>query len=380
MKKNKENIIICVDWFYPAYKAGGPIQSVYNLVSHLKNDYEFWIFTSDTDLDGKLDLSFPKNQWKKNDGFNVIYIDSLPNLVINFRKLFMQNFIKGVYFNSMFSLKFFLLPFFISLGFDVKRTIAPRGMLGEKSLSYKTFKKKFFLNAVKFLKLHYKLHWHATDTYEQNRINHVFGCNIIIDKVGNLPKKNLNEYKPRIKKKNYLSLFTISRIAEIKNLDLTLNLLKKINKNLKINFKIIGPIDEKEYWSSCKKIIETLPKNIYVEYIGAIPNHEIINFIKDQHVMILPTQHENFGHVIMESWQTGCPVIISNNTPWKELYSKNIGYDINNNDINTYVNAISNFGKMNQTDYDKWSKSSYKFGKSFSENETLINKTKKIFL
>ena len=35
-------------------------------------------------------------------------------------------------------------------------------------------------------------------------------------------------------------------------------------------------------------------------------------------------QHENFGHVIVESWQNGCPVLISENTPWKNLESQKL--------------------------------------------------------
>ena len=38
--KNKK-VLICIDWFLPAYKAGGPIQSISNMVNHLKNHIEF---------------------------------------------------------------------------------------------------------------------------------------------------------------------------------------------------------------------------------------------------------------------------------------------------------------------------------------------------
>ena len=96
--------------------------------------------------------------------------------------------------------------------------------------------------------------------------------------------------------------------------------------------------------------------------------------------MILPTQHENFGHVIMESWQAGCPVIISKNTPWKDLESKQLGFDLDNNNLESYVKAIHHFAKMNQLEFDKWSRASYDFGKAFSQDKVIINKTKQLIL
>ena len=42
----------------------------------------------------------------------------------------------------------------------------------------------------------------------------------------------------------------------------------------------------------------------------------------------LPTQHENFGHVFIEAWAAGLPVITSDQTPWRDLQAKGIGWDI----------------------------------------------------
>jgi glycosyltransferase involved in cell wall biosynthesis len=40
----------------------------------------------------------------------------------------------------------------------------------------------------------------------------------------------------------------------------------------------------------------------------------------------MPTTHENFGHAIIESWGFGRPVLLSDNTPWKELQKEGLGY------------------------------------------------------
>ena len=46
----KNRILIFIDWFLPAYKAGGPIRSIANLVDHLSESFKFYIITGDRDL------------------------------------------------------------------------------------------------------------------------------------------------------------------------------------------------------------------------------------------------------------------------------------------------------------------------------------------
>src|SRR5580693_2914536 len=45
----KKKILLFTDWFYPGFMAGGPIQSSYNLINHLKEYYDFSVVTRDTD-------------------------------------------------------------------------------------------------------------------------------------------------------------------------------------------------------------------------------------------------------------------------------------------------------------------------------------------
>ena len=44
----KPSVLITIDWFDPAYKAGGPISSIVNLINHLHKDFDFYVFTGST--------------------------------------------------------------------------------------------------------------------------------------------------------------------------------------------------------------------------------------------------------------------------------------------------------------------------------------------
>jgi glycosyltransferase involved in cell wall biosynthesis len=45
-------------------------------------------------------------------------------------------------------------------------------------------------------------------------------------------------------------------------------------------------------------------------------------------LFFLPTANENFGFVILEALLAGCPVLISDQTPWRNLAEKGIGWDL----------------------------------------------------
>ncbi len=47
-------IFIIIPWFLPAFRAGGPVQSIANLVKQYNDDVQYFIFCSDTDLNGSL--------------------------------------------------------------------------------------------------------------------------------------------------------------------------------------------------------------------------------------------------------------------------------------------------------------------------------------
>ena len=60
----------------------------------------------------------------------------------------------------------------------------------------------------------------------------------------------------------------------------------------------------------------TLPPNVRVQYSGVVQRDDIPSILWESDCMVLPTAGENYGHVVAESLQAGCPVIITPRTPW----------------------------------------------------------------
>jgi len=379
MIKRKKKIAIFIDWFLPGYKAGGPITSVANIVSHLKNDFEFYIITSDRDLgDNEPYSGVERNKWVEQNGFQIMYLSPKNQKKSYYRNIFIANNFDFIYFNSLFSLKFTIHPLYLSKKYINRQKIilAPRGMLGQGAINIKPLKKKSFFLFSKLFNLFQGITWHSTNSLENTDIERTFGKETKIKIAENLSLVT-KEYLSKNKNKDLLLVF-YSRISKKKNLDFALNILSKID-NKKIRFDIIGPIEDKEYWTNCKKTISELPANITVNYIGLIKPEKAITELNKYDFLLLPTRHENFGHAIFEAFIAGCPIIISNNTPWQNLEEKNIGWDIDLQNTKKFINTIKYCANISQEKYNKMSEDAYNFAKKFANNPELVKKTKKLF-
>ncbi|MDB2463638.1 glycosyltransferase [Flavobacteriaceae bacterium] len=373
-------VLVFIDWFTPAFKAGGPIQSISNLVKHLGKDMDISIVTSDRDLGDKEGFSsVPLNVWFNLDGARIIYLEPKNQNKKKYKDILQEQAYDSIYFNSLFSVKFTLLPLWIVRKSKAKLILAPRGMLGSGALNIKKKRKKFFLKTFQAYGIAKKITWHATAESEVEEIKKHFGNQLDVRLApnfsGKLPAKTVSKQKDV----DQLNLFFLSRIAEKKNLKGAISFLQQVPDKYKIRFTIIGPIGESDYWQECQKMKEKLPSSIKTQYLGAVQNANLVNHLNQQHFLILPTFHENFGHVIMESFQNGCPVIISDQTPWRNLEEKGIGWDISLNKPKQFVQVIEKATAMSQSEYQKMSQASYDFAKYFTEDPEVLEANRKLF-
>jgi glycosyltransferase involved in cell wall biosynthesis len=330
---NKKILIFC-DYFYPAYKGGGIIQSLKNLFDSFGADNQFQVIASNEDLGGeKLDLvsDYP--------GVNHIAKRKVLNALINVD----WKAIEYVYFNGIYSPFFFLIPLIYLRIFqrNVKVVIAPRGMLQSGALEIRSGKKGLYLTVLKTFKLLKNVRWHATDEQELQDVKAQMGDESDIVIAPNIPKKpyqqfNDIEWNPTLP----LKLVFLSLITEKKNLHLILESLKI--SDLEIQFDIYGPVKDLFYWETCKSIIKDLPVNVKYTYHGPVEPNETQSKFEKSHALILPSKGENFGHAIYECFSVGRPAIIGWNTPWGDLNKNECGFttDLTVDSINTSIKKL----------------------------------------
>ncbi len=377
----KKKVLIFIDWYLPGYKAGGPIQSVANLVAHLKDECDFLIITRDTDYcESEPYPNVKCDAWNVVDGTKVYYFSQNALTRSNISKLIRKTEFDVVYLNGIFSLYFTLFPlYFLRKKKDTTVVIAARGMFAQSALKVKKLKKQFFLFAVKILGLFNKVVFHATTENEKKDIRIALGDKVQIKTAGNLPQKNKIEQKiKKIKQEGVVKLVNVARIAPEKNLLYALQVLKNAKEDVVFDF--YGPIYNNDYWEECKTAINALPQNVKANYKGSLQTEKVLVELGNYHFMFMPTRGENFGHIILQSLSVGCPVIISDQTPWKQLEEKKVGWDISLNEELHFSQTIDLCAKMNQNRYNELSQAAFEFAKKYIDNPEILEQNKHLFI
>ncbi|MBW6481528.1 MAG: glycosyltransferase [Vicingaceae bacterium] len=374
----KPTILIFIDWYKPGYKAGGPIRSVSNMVDALKNHFQFYIITRDTDyLETTPYSNINTNQWNSIDNAQVFYLSKEKTKRTTIHTLIDEIQPDIVYCNSFYSPYFSLIPIFYAKKKNIKTILAVRGMLSKGSLGVKKTKKKVFTQFIKWVGLFSNITFHATSNDEKAAIQAVFGEKTKIVVANNLPEQKSRTFTVKTKPENTLKLISIARIAPEKNTLYAINVLKNCKQNLV--FDIYGPIYNQEYWNECLKAISELPVNVKVNYNGALPHKEIDATLQQYHALLLPSTGENFGHIIIEAMANACVPIISDKTPWQNLATKNVGFDINLAHPEEFTTIIDKLASMNETTFNEMAKNTFHYTQQITNNQSLTEQYKQLF-
>jgi glycosyltransferase involved in cell wall biosynthesis len=222
-------------------------------------------------------------------------------------------------------------------------------MLHPMALQQKAFKKRILLSLLRSFNITNKIIFHATNIMEKRYIENQFGHNNKIVVASNYP--SLIKYaEPLNKSIGKIHLLTHALISPMKNHLLILQSLLLCKGD--VTYDIVGAIKDNDYWSKCLKIIECLPSNISVQYHGEQSPKAIEHFIRNTHLLVMPSESENYGHAIIEGLCSGRPVITSKNTPWNQLAPNQAGFNVGF-DVKEIADKINYFIELNAAQYEE---------------------------
>lgn len=348
----KPIVLTFVGNYLPGYKAGGILRSLANAVDNLRNDIHFWIVTRDRDLkDDKPYDTIRINQWQPVGHAMVYYMPTDSCTIKRVADIIQTTRHDKLYLNSFFD------PFTVLalLARKLRRIsskyiiVSPRGEFAWPSLRQKYLKKIFFIQLAKLFRLYNNVTWHASSAQEEEEIIRVMkirpeSIHVALDLPDIRALDMAIDMTPRSTADSVdLRIIFLSRISREKNLDYALRILMKVN--FKVIFDIYGPIDNATYWKECQKILKQLPENVKVNYRGGINHNKAIQLFSAYDLFFFPTGGENYGHVIAESLTAGTPVLISDKTPWKNLQSDGLGWDISLANENSFVTVIEHMAE-----------------------------------
>jgi len=356
------------------------VQSVYNLTKALSKEAEFFICTSNTDLGHNEPLNVTSNKWLEfSENISVIYLSKERQTKRQFKTILTSREFHTIYFNSVFSYRFSILPLWISRNLQTKRIVASRGMLASGSLALKKSKKTMFLSLAKPLCLYKNVIWHVSAPHEALDVQRQFGPSSQTVVAPNLPNQDIKEQELKTKNENELDLFYLGRVAEVKNLFFALQCLNHSFTGT-IRYHIYGPLEEEAYWQECQEEIKKLPKNILVTYHGKLTPNQIHSTISQHDALLLPTLNENYGHVIIESFLASKPVLISDQTPWLDLKEKQVGCELPLGSMEPWRKEIQCLLRLDSSAYAELSHSAYHYGKEVLNRKEDLEQNRALFL
>lgn len=375
-------LLVVYDNFFPAYKAGGPIQSLTNLVLSLQKKIEIVVFTSGYDLI----TSQPVDEIRT-DVWSKIYLPGSDTDVkvwyAGINKSGRQAFTRClqeveptvVYLNGMFSLRYVIIPLFCLKRKKIKLVVCPRGMLQTGALAGKSLKKKLYLSLLKMSGLGKNVVWHATNEEEERDIKRIFGSGSTIIIANNIPRKPLGEISLTAKFPGKLRLVYLSLIHEKKNLLQAITIVAKSGDGITLD--IYGPVSDPAYWKKCRQLIEKHPEKI--KYRGELLPSMVQQIFCEHDASILLSKGENFGHALYESLSSGRPVITSYFTPWNDLQKKKAGWnlDIANNGV--CMEALKSICSTPADSFDEYCRAAWELAKAYYAAAADLSNYDKLF-
>ncbi len=358
-------VLVLAEAYLPGYKAGGLIRSIANLVDALGGEFDFRIVTLDRDLGDKVPFSgVVTNQWVRVGQADVMYLQPGLQGWLRMAKLLCSVDSKTVlYLNSFFSRRFSILPMLmwrLKLSRPRRALLAPRGEFSLGALRLKHWRKLFYIRISRWLRLYQGLIWHVSSDFEARDLGRQFPAlrDAALQEVVHYLDASGPEKCPDVvvtasdlaagaaqvprrlspKRPGQLRAVFVGRCSPMKNLSGALQLLAGISGD--VSFDIYGPAEDAQYWERCRSIIATLPANIRAQYRGGIEHANVAGVFCEHDLLLLPTLGESYGHVISEALASGCPVLISDQTPWRNLEAEGVGWDLPLDDTERFRSVL----------------------------------------
>ena len=378
----KKKVLVFIDWFLPGDKAGGPVRSVANLIEHLRDEIEFSVITRNTDYtESKPYANITPDAWNDTPlGVKVYYISGKQLTRQTIGRLLSETEYDHVYLNGMWSQPFTIWPleFLKAHKKNVPVTLAVRGMLAPSALAIKWLKKKFFLLLAKMRGIYSGITFHATTAAEAKQVRKVFGEKATIHVAGNLPRKSSGEeFSHIVKKRNFIRMVNVARVAPEKNTLYAVETLRHVSADPELD--IWGAYYDNEYAMACEYAAKKLPEGCVVRFNGPLDSKAVHHTIAEFDLFFMPTRGENFGHIILESLQAGVPVLISDQTPWKNLAEHKAGWDLSLDDPKEFAAIIDKVAAMDETELAEWRKGAKEFAARYANDEKLIALSRNLF-
>lgn len=345
-------VLILAQHYLPGVKTGGPTRSIRNLVASLADDFDFHIYTTNRDFGSREPYAGIKvNQWIARADSRVWYSNRRTVSARRLGQVVAEICPDIIHVNSFMNPGFSILPLvsrsWAGVGRRAAWIIAPRGEFAPGALGIKATKKRIYLGVARMVGLHRGLVWHATGDREAEDIRRVYG--VAADDVMIAP--NVTEAVgdgplPVVPRGpgDRLEVCFLGRVTPMKNVSFAVDSLTRLRQP--VRFHVYGPVEDRGYAEECNRIASRAGGRLVVEWHGEVPHDRVRAALAAHDLLLIPTRGENFGHAIFEALAVGVPVLVSDQTPWRDLDLKGVGWVRPLGDPQVFTDVIDAFSAL----------------------------------
>lgn len=376
MQSKHIKILFPVSKFYPV-QSGGPI---YTLLWHCsglnEKNNDVYIISSDSGFNTINEDVPEKNKWLSKKYGKIIYFGGFNKIWKQLQEVLKQAKDSDVvHLNSFFSPVSFLSFILLKLNrFKGKIIWSIRGEFNENALKYSRYKKKPILLLVKGMTR--DVLFHSTSFQETEEISNVLGDREVLM----LP--NYMELHQPLNIRKEKTLLFMGRIHPIKCIDRIIMALTQSKAFLKndYNFVIAGTYEDRhrEYYDQLVELTKEFNLTDKISFVGHVIGEVKQNLYARSMFLLLLSETENFGNVVIEALNEGTPAITSLNTPWEDLPSYKAGFHISN-DPHTIASTIDLALSMNKEEYSIYSMNARKLAQKKYDIKEGIQKWARVY-
>lgn len=356
-----KKILVVKGTYLPSLESGGPVRSTINLIDLLGSEYDIRVVCYNCGHDGKPYVGIKLYEWNTIRGQQVYYIERSGYTKELLKKL-IQEFDIVYIWGCFDDYARRILELKRKKQITASVVIASMGIFSPKAFKIHYAKKKSYMMMMTLLGMFRDVYWSVSTEMEAKELSQQVYTNrshIFIAK--DLPREIKGDVPKKEKQKGQLKICWISRIDRKKNLAKAIQILQKIKSN--IHFTIYGPVFDPKYFEECEKKLDKLPYNVTYEIKGYIDSEQVLEALKNEQVFLFPTLGENYGHVIQEALSAGCPVILSDQTPWQDLEENQSGYVFPLEEEDKFVQAIENYAAMEANEFQSHVEKAFRYAK-----------------
>jgi glycosyltransferase involved in cell wall biosynthesis len=176
-------------------------------------------------------------------------------------------------------------------------------MLGGRHYTYVDWLRDYYQKA------HHILVHTQLQKQEMQALSLFKGCDIRVMPLG----VDTSIFKAKAKKaQDRIQLLYVGRIVELKRIHLAIEIVNKLVKSgfNQVVLKIVGPVYSKHYQNELETLVIANNLSAYVFFEGFKEHNALVTYFNESDILLLPSESESFGMVVVESMSCGVPVAV----------------------------------------------------------------------